>query len=399
MEKSVGRVLCFSQDQFISSGSGFMINNQGIFITNNHVTAACQAIRVAFSENEKIEAVVKWSSEELDLSIIQLTDHDYPALSLVPLELVAKGQEVIAIGYPGAADILGSLRNFFDAKITAGKVSNITRDDLERDVIQTDAAVNPGNSGGPLLNVCGSVIGVNTFKPDFTQRFMKELMDAITSGEAPTIQPPEGINWAVQSSVLMTQLENQNIPYSKTTFSCTGLKQQIYTNPMGVFIFTVSFLFAIIALYLSVNRSRRQVFNQVLNQVGQTVMGKSRYLPAQKQPKADYRPFSKVRGYLKGISGAFTGAEIPLEENGIVLGRDPKLASIVFEAQYKEIGRRHAHLAYDSQTHDFVLEDLYSRHGTFIKNRKLSVGEKVKLKSGDIFYLASPTHTFQVEER
>lgn len=398
MEKSVGRVLCFSQGQPISSGSGFVINNQGIFITNNHVTAACQTIQVAFSEHEQIGAAVKWSSEELDLSIIQLSKHDYPALPLVPLELVAKGQEVIAIGYPGAADILGSRRNFFDAKITAGKVSNITRDDLARDVIQTDAAVNPGNSGGPLLNACGSVIGVNTFKPDFTQRFMKELMDAITSGEAPTIQPPEGINWAVQSSVLMTQLENQKIPYSKTTFSCTGLKQQIYTNPMGVFIFAISFLFAIIALYLSVNRSRRQVFNQVLNQVGQTVMGKSRYQPAQK-PKTAYCPPSQVRGYLKGISGAFTSAEIPLEENGIVLGRDPKLASIVFEAQYQEIGRRHAHLAYDSQTHDFVLEDLYSRHGTFVKGRKLYGGEKARLKSGDIFYLASPTHTFQVEEK
>jgi len=396
MEKSVGRVLCFSGGQPISSGSGFVINDKGIFITNHHVTASCQSIKVAFSEHEQIEAEVKWSSEELDLSIVQLSDHHYPALPLVPLERVEKGQEAIAIGYPGAADILGSTINFYEPKITAGKVSNITRDELGRDVIQTDAAVNPGNSGGPLLNVCASVIGVNTFKPSFTPQFL-DAISALARGEMPTIQPPEGINWAVQSSVLIKQLEAQNISYTKTGLSCTGLKRQVYTNPLSVFSFALSVLLAMMVIYVSANPSRRQTFKQSVTKMGQTMMGEYRSHSANAQDS--FSPPSRVRGYLKGLSGAFVDAEMPLEESGIVLGRDPKLAGIVFDAEYKTISRRHARLAYRSQTHEFILEDLYSGQGTFVKGRKLSGGKEVILKSGDTFYLASPTHTFRVEEK
>jgi len=400
----VGRVLCFAGGKAISSGSGFVINNRGGFITNNHVTAPCQTIKVAFSTHEQIQAQVKWSSKQLDLSIVQLSDHNYPALPLVPLDQVEKGQEAIAIGYPVAADVLGSMTNFFDPKITAGKVSNITRDELRRDIIQTDAAVNPGNSGGPLLNVCGGVIGVNTFKPDFTRRFMEELINALTKGETPTIQLPEGINWAVQSSLLIKQLQEQNIPYTQTSFSCTGLKLQIYTEPLSLFTFGISFLFAMIALYISINQSRRQTFKQRVTQmVGRTmIVGKYKSHSSKEQrhqPDSICQPPYRVRGYLKGLSGAFVGAEIPLEENDIVLGRDPKLAGIVFDGKYKKISRRHARLTYRSQTHEFILEDLYSGHGTFVKGRKLSGGKEVTLKSGDTFYLVSPTHTFRVEEK
>ncbi len=382
MEKSVGRVLCFSGEQVISSGSGFVINNQGVFVTNNHVIASCQTVQVAFSEHEKIEAEIKWSSEALDLSIIQLSDHNYPALPLVPLELVEKGQEAIAIGYPGAADALGGTTNFYDPKMTAGKVSNITRDEQGINVLQTDAAVNLGNSGGPLLNVCGSVIGINTFKPDFTRQFTEQLINALTRGDTPTIQPTEGINWAVQSSLLIKQLEDQNIPYTQTRLSCTGLKRQLYTDPWSVLTFALSFLFAVIALYISMSQSRRQIVKQGVTQMGRTLLGDSH-----------------VKGYLKGLNGTFADAEIPLEESDVILGRDPKLANIVFDAQDKKIGRRHARLGYRSKTHEFILEDLYSGHGTFFKDKKLPGGKEVRLKSGDTFYLASLAQTFRVEEK
>lgn len=375
MEKSVGRVLCFSGGKHIGSGSGFVINNRGGFITNNHVTASCQTIQVTFSEHEKVAAEVKWSSEKLDLSIIQLSQHNYPALPLVPLELVEKGQEAIAIGYPGAAEILGSTRNLYEAKITAGKVSNITSDELERDVIQTDAAVNPGNSGGPLLNICGGVIGVNTFKP---------------------LLPSEGINWAVQSSLLITQLKAQKIPYTQTSFSCSGLKRQLYAEPLSLFTFSISFLLVIISFYISINQSRRQTFKQSVTKIGQTIMGESQSNPS---PKPKEQQHKHVRGYLKGLSGAFVGTEIPLEENNIVLGRDPKLANIVFDGKYNKISRRHVRLIYRSQTHEFILEDLYSGHGTFVKGKKLTGGKKVRLRSGDTFYLVSSEHTFKVEEK
>jgi putative serine protease PepD len=140
-------------------GSGFVIDKTGHIVTNDHVVAGASAVRVSFSDNESMKARIVGTDPTTDVAVLQV---DAPPSALKPLPLgnsddVRVGDQVIAIGNP-----LG-----YDRSVTSGIVSALGReiqspnDATIGHVIQTDAALNHGNSGGPLLNADGQVIGVN----------------------------------------------------------------------------------------------------------------------------------------------------------------------------------------------------------------------------------------------
>jgi putative serine protease PepD len=141
-------------------GSGFVIDKAGHIVTNYHVVQGAQEIRVSFSNNESMTAKVVGTDASTDVAVLKVGAE---SRALTPIELgdsdgVEVGDEVIAIGNP-----LG-----YERTVTAGIVSAVGRaiqapnSFLIDQVIQTDAAINQGNSGGPLLNAAGKVIGVNT---------------------------------------------------------------------------------------------------------------------------------------------------------------------------------------------------------------------------------------------
>ncbi|MGB3702418.1 MAG: trypsin-like peptidase domain-containing protein [Anaerolineales bacterium] len=149
-----------------SLGSGFVWDQQGYIITNNHVVANAELIEVTFSDETVVEAEIIGSDPDSDLAVIKV---DVPAEHLVPVQLadseqVRVGQLAIAIGNPfglegtmtvGIVSALGRSLPASDG-LTGGPVYNIPN------VIQTDAPINPGNSGGVLLNAAGELIGVTT---------------------------------------------------------------------------------------------------------------------------------------------------------------------------------------------------------------------------------------------
>jgi S1-C subfamily serine protease len=141
-------------------GSGFVIDKSGHIVTNFHVVANAQTIEVSFSNRDSVKARVVGRDPSTDLAVLKV---DVDSRALTPLRLgnsdgVDVGDSVVAIGNP-----LGLERS-----VTAGIVSALHRpltapnDFTIDDVIQTDAAINSGNSGGPLINAMGRVIGVNT---------------------------------------------------------------------------------------------------------------------------------------------------------------------------------------------------------------------------------------------
>lgn len=144
-------------------GSGFVINSDGYIITNNHVVAGARTVTVTLSDGSEEPASVVGTDVKSDLALLKIDRSGLSALELADLDSVAIGQDVVAIGY--ALDIgRGEGPSF---SVTRGIVSQKNRgiDEGANQIlgsIQTDAAINHGNSGGPLLNLLGQVVGVNT---------------------------------------------------------------------------------------------------------------------------------------------------------------------------------------------------------------------------------------------
>lgn len=146
-----------------SMGSGFLISSDGYIVTNDHVAAGADEVTVAFTNGQVHTATVVGTDTASDLTLLKVDADEslpYLAFSVEPVPIV--GEWCIAMGNPFG------LFEASDPTVTVGVVSAIGRDlspkegHLYRDMIQTDAAINSGNSGGPLLNAAGEVIGVNT---------------------------------------------------------------------------------------------------------------------------------------------------------------------------------------------------------------------------------------------
>ncbi|HVR80543.1 MAG TPA: DegQ family serine endoprotease [Luteimonas sp.] len=145
------------EHQGMSIGTGFIISGDGYVLTNHHVVDGADEVKVRLSDRREFTAKVVGSDEQSDVALLKIAANGLPALRLGDSKSLRPGQWVVAIGSPFG----------LDHSVTAGIVSAVGRSNPYADqryvpFIQTDVAINRGNSGGPLLNTRGEVVGINS---------------------------------------------------------------------------------------------------------------------------------------------------------------------------------------------------------------------------------------------
>ena len=182
----------------IGSGSGFYINSKGYALTNNHVVDICKQM-VAVVDGKEILFRVLNTDKTNDVAVIK-TDQRSPNFIKINEDGAKLGEDIIAVGYPLSGRLSDSV------KITRGIVSALSGMNNNSGQIQIDAALQPGNSGGPVINENGELIGIAS----------AGLNKLLMAKEAKYI--PENVNFAVSSSIVTNILKNKKVSYSTPSF-------------------------------------------------------------------------------------------------------------------------------------------------------------------------------------
>ncbi len=364
-----------------------------------------------------------------DISVLEIDPRHrlfgYEVLEFGHTGMVQRGEEVYAIGFPGIAEVLSDLNtaHYSDSTITKGIVSRITSSEGVP-VFQTDTAISGGNSGGPLVNRDGVVIGIAS------GGIVRLTGDAVI---------PTEINYAVQIDVLTDFLRSRGIPYIEAGAGSPVVDQAAEEPPapepepiiepepqpepiietptlpveesgfpiMYVAIGAAALIIVVVLIVLlsKGNKAAPAKSSAAPPPMQAPPTQRTSTAPATqasaKTAAAPAAPVTKAkpvgpRASVKGVSGYFAGQKIELVQGQLVIGRDPKLAQLVYPQSFEEISRKHVTISYDENAQRFSLEDS-SSNGTFLpSNQRLETGKPHYLNKGDRFYISDSKELFEL---
>ena len=379
LEKSVVRIVVSLVDG-TGTGSGSVVAN-GVVLTNHHVIEGGTDISVGSKHtgDTLYDARILWKSAELDLAVLQVDGLPPLPVATLAIQKSGKGEKVWAMGYPGASDLGRQLTS--EATVTGGVISLFHRQPWPQGsvalwIIQHDAVVNPGNSGGPLFDDCGRVVGVNT---------AKAVREAV-----------EGVFWASRITEAIREMEREGITLQKDNATCTpsdggvaqaqqeaeaaaqaAKKAQRNTFIIGLIVGLLSLLAIVLAL-----RKPRQ---QIIRQVSRAVDG---FNQISRLASNIHRPAVVLAGFDgagKKLRIAVPSRGASASGGGYVVGRHGALVDqVVADAN---ISRRHARITVEHGR--CAIEDLNSKNGTRVNGVRLVAFEPAAITAGDKIHLAT----------
>lgn len=356
-------------------------------------------IRVYYDTKDYEEAYIVAHDSIKDLAVLRL-DKETSKRNALPLcrptEEMA-GTDVYAIGYPGLAENeyadAVSRWEVSDASITRGIISRLlTTSGTGVRRIQTDAILMPGNSGGPLINMNGAVLGVNNAD-----------VSNYTYDEQTGIYTYQGSDYyAINIDELTPILDQNNVPYELAGAAVESEPESIEnntvvdqpknitpqekgkTNPLlFVLIGLVAVLLVVIIVLVLLNRRNRKpkAVSRVQQEDTRTVAAAH---------------VAKPR--VRSLASQHNGASYPLEGKELLIGRDVSNCGIIFKEDTPGVSSRHCSVSFQASENEFVLTDLRSTYGTFLASgQKLTPGVSYMLKPGEEFYLGGETNRLRVE--
>lgn len=343
-------------------GTGFFVGEAGkdpqYIVTNCHVVAefilAGKALgggelHVRFDKDDEAEAYLVDYDAEKDVAILRLAEATDKRVSLqmrVPQE-DSLGSEAYAVGYPAAADLTVTAVNSFsqkDATVTTGSISRfLTESGTGRKLIQTDASLGGGNSGGPLIDGSGAVIGINTAGSKLDSNLF----------------------YAVSVSEVLPLLDKNSIPYSLAPETKSGGSTMLYVGIGAVAVAVI----AILAVVLSKKK---------------------------KAPAAPKGQEEKGVPVLRSMAPQHGGMVVQLHGQPVQIGRDGAVCRLVYQDGTPGVSGRHCQVSFEQG--EFVLTDLNSTYGTFLSNgQRVAPNSPVKLAPKSSFYLGEADNTVYVD--
>ena len=207
----------------ISSGSGFVLTGDGYVITNYHVIEGATAVEVVFYDNSRYQAAVVGYDSTNDIALLKVEATGLDAVEIGSSSDLIVGDQVVAIGNP-----LGELTSTLTVGYVSAKERTVSTDGTIINMIQTDAAINSGNSGGPLFNMKGQVVGITTAK---------------YSGASSSGATIEGIGFAIPIDDVMDGVAQlQEFGYIKSAYlgvmvqNMDASTADIYGLPIGAYV-------------------------------------------------------------------------------------------------------------------------------------------------------------------
>jgi hypothetical protein len=319
------------------------------------------SVQVYFSvaANNFMMAEILWWDFNKDLAVLRLPNPttERKAAILSPENKTDITGDFWALGYPAATDYADDFRAFDKAHIaqTRGGIQRKTRVG-NRDVYLLDLMIHGGNSGGPLVNAKGEVVGVNTF--------------GITD-------PQSGVEalYAVTINELIRGIDRQDIP-----FAVVG-----DLNIVMVILLTGVILVALVltaVLYLTLGKKKAPA-----SAAPRVIQSATPVAPA--AVPAGH----SVKAYIKAVNGNFAGRNFEVGGK-IIIGRDGSKCTVAFPVEAAGISGIHCEVTFDGST--AYLRDLGSSYGTFLANgTKLAEKAPMRLNNGDRFYVATVENTFE----
>lgn len=382
-------------------GTGFFVGEEGkpveYIITNAHVVTVydeytgdvlgtADEVDVVFNdynEDSTMTAkVLKIFDNGVDLAVLRL---EAPTTLRQPLKLLSADsvdimEEVYALGFPGIADDTSGIvsSTIDDVTITSGSVTKEAYDEGGVNYLQIDAAISPGNSGGPLVDANGNVVGINTKVDDPNigtglgrALYIDYAMDYLDTMGYPYIKASDGGETPVPSGELPAP--------SPEPIPTPGLPWYVFAA-IGV---AAAAVIALVVVLVLKNKKKPSV---------DYVAPNPPTAPVQQTPSA---PFKGRQITNVGQASSLGGKSYPVQGR-VVIGRDPAKCQVVFPA--KTPGISSAHCAVQEIAQGVVVTDLGSSYGTFLENgTKLEPNKPYTVPVGEAFYLASKDNGFRVK--
>ncbi len=355
---------------YVNYGSGDRISG----VVDDVEVAWRSKIRVYFDSSDYEEAYLVAKDEAKDIAILNLgsaTSKRKPIALCSPTEELI-GSNVYAVGYPGLAEnVFASATTSWginDASVTKGTVNRIlTTTGTGRVELQIDCAIRHGNSGGPLVNANGAVVGVNTWSVEDT-----------SSGDS--------LNYAVSIDEAIMLLNLSGIEYATSGFKS-------YSRILAVLIILAVIIIAGVAVFVFVSMKNKA---KATNKSGESIPSYTQ--PAQKRESEQNSLEGQHQGggsiRLIAIGGYMNGRIYPIDGNEITFGRDQS-STVRFPADAKGVSRKHCRLFW--QNGILMLMDSGSSYGTYMQDGKMQPMKPVAVKSGDIFYIGEKKNCFKIQ--